>query len=244
MTGEQIRVSGIVLSAISIGEYDKRITLLTKELGKVQAFVRGAKRPNSRFSAVANPFAFGSFELYAGRNAYNLAGASIRNYFDSLKSDLDAIYYGSYFLELADYFGRENIEAMQQLNLIYLSLTALGDERFSKELVRFIYELKTLVINGEYPDFFSCAVCGKKEDLIGFSLQRRGCVCRNCFSQIAAEPLLTSSLYALQYVTSSPIEKLFTFRVSEEVEENLKRIMKGLMKRSLDRPLKSLAFLE
>ncbi len=244
MTGEQIRVSGIVLSAISIGEYDKRITLLTKELGKVQAFVRGAKRPNSRFSAVANPFAFGSFELYAGRNAYNLAGASIRNYFDSLKSDLDAIYYGSYFLELADYFGRENIEAMQQLNLIYLSLTALGDERFSKELVRFIYELKTLVINGEYPDFFSCAVCGKKEDLIGFSPQRRGCVCRNCFSQIAAEPLLTSSLYALQYVTSSPIEKLFTFRVSEEVEENLKRIMKGLMKRSLDRPLKSLAFLE
>lgn len=244
MTGEQIRVSGIVLSAISIGEYDKRITLLTKELGKVQAFVRGAKRPNSRFSAVANPFAFGSFELYAGRNAYNLAGASIRNYFDSLKSDLDAIYYGSYFLELADYSGRENIEAMQQLNLIYLSLTALGDERFSKELVRFIYELKTLVINGEYPDFFSCAVCGKKEDLIGFSPQRRGCVCRNCFSQIAAEPLLTSSLYALQYVTSSPIEKLFTFRVSEEVEENLKRIMKGLMKRSLDRPLKSLAFLE
>ena len=244
MTGEQIRVRGMVLSAISIGEYDKRITILTKELGKVQAFVRGAKRPNSRFSAVANPFAFGSFELYAGRNAYNLASASISNYFDSLKSDLDAIYYGSYFLELADYFGRENIEAMQQLNLIYLSLTALGDERFSKGLVRFIYELKTLVINGEYPDFFSCAFCGKKEDLAGFSLQRRGCVCRSCLSQTAAEPLLTSSLYAMQYVISSPIEKLFTFRVSDEVEENLQRIMKGLMKRSIDRSLKSLAFLE
>jgi DNA repair protein RecO (recombination protein O) len=244
MTGEQIRVCGIVLNAISIGEYDKRITILTKELGKVQAFVRGAKRPNSRFSAVANPFVFGSFELYAGRNAYNLAGVSISNYFDSLKNDLDAIYYGSYFLELADYFGRENIEAMQQLNLIYISLTALGDERFSKELVRFIYELKTLVINGEYPDLYSCVICGKKEELLGFSLQRRGCVCRNCLSQTAAEPLLTSSLYAMQYVISSPIDKLFRFKLSDEVEENLKRIMKGLMKRSVDRPLKSMAFLE
>lgn len=244
MTGEQIRVRGIVLSAIPIGEYDKRITLLTKELGKVQAFVRGAKRPNSRFSAVANPFAFGSFELYAGRTAYNLAGASINNYFDSLKTDLDAIYYGSYFLELADYFGRENIEAMQQLNLIYLCLTALGDQRFSKELVRFIYELKTLVINGEYPDLYRCMICGSKEELLAFSQQRRGCICKNCMQETAAEPLLPSALYAMQFVISSPIEKLFTFRLTEEVLENLKSIMKGMMKRSLDRPLKSLAFLE
>jgi DNA repair protein RecO (recombination protein O) len=244
MNGEQIKTTGMVISAISIGEYDKRITILTKELGKIQAFVRGAKRPNSRFSAVANPFAFGSFDLYAGRSAYNLAAASISNYFDCLKTDLEAIYYGSYFLELADYYSRENIEAKQLLNLIYLSLTALTDSRFPKELVRFIYELKTLVINGEYPDLFHCVLCGKEEELVGFSANRNGCICKNCLQQTAAEVLLTSSLYAMQYVISAPIAKLFTFKVTDQVLENLQRVMKQLMYRSVDRQLKSLAFLE
>ena len=244
MNGEQIKTTGMVISAISIGEYDKRITILTKELGKIQAFVRGAKRPNSRFSAVANPFAFGCFDLYAGRSAYNLASASISNYFDSLKTDLEAIYYGSYFLELADYYSRENLEAKQFLNLIYLSLTALTDSRFPKELVRFIYELKTLVINGEYPDLFHCVLCGKEKELVGFSANRNGCICKSCLSQTATEVLLPSALYAMQYVISAPIAKLFTFKVTDEVLENLQRVMKQLMHKSVDRQLKSLAFLE
>ena len=147
---EPLQVQGMVLSSMPIGENDKRIVLLTRELGRISAFARGARRPGSTLMAVSEPPVFGSFSLIQGKSSYSLVQASAREYFRELTQEETGLYYGYYFLEFADYYGREGIEATDMLNLLYLSIRALLHRQLDNRLVRRVYELRLMSINGEY----------------------------------------------------------------------------------------------
>ena len=161
--GQNIVVTGMVLKVMPIGDYDRRITLLTKERGKITAFAKGARRPNSALVAAATPFSFGEFEMFEGRSSYTVVRASIQNYFREVQEELEATYYGCYFLEFADYYCQENNDEREMLKLLYQSLRALTSAAYDKRLVRFIFELKAMAVNGEAPNVFSCQMWGKRK---------------------------------------------------------------------------------
>ena len=211
---EFVKLTGIVLKTVPIGEYDRRVVILTKERGKISAFARGARKQNSKLLAAANPFCFGTFKLYAGRTSYNLMEAEITNYFESLRDDYEGAFYGMYFLEVMDYYTRENNDEKDMLKLLYQSLRALMHEGLSNVLVRYIFEMKAMVLSGEFP-----------------GMPKEG----------AWEE---STRYAVNYITESKVEKLYTFTVTPQVLAQLKAIADDYRRRYIDRPFKSLEIVE
>lgn len=178
------------------------------------AFARGARKPGNRLAAATNPFAFGSFRLYEGRNSYTISEAEIRNYFPELMTDYVGACYGMYFAEVADFYCRENNDEKEMMKLVYQSLRALCAPALPNELVRSIFELKAIVVNGEYP---------------GVPEERK---------------LEESTRYALNYIAESSVEKLYTFTVSDKVLAELSQIASEYRKRFMDRSFKSLEILK
>jgi DNA repair protein RecO (recombination protein O) len=75
---------------------------------------------------------------------------------------------------------------------------------------RYIFEIKTVVINGEFPGI------------------------------PAGEKLLDSTVYAISFIAGSPVEKLYTFTVTPPVLRELGRLAGLYCKNALDGHFKSL----
>lgn len=241
----QITVTGMVLAAAPVGEYDRRIVILTKERGKIAAFARGARKPNSALVGVTSPFSFGEFTVYEGRTSYTLVSASISNYFQELRLDVEGAYYGFYFLEFAAYYAREANDETELLKLLYQTLKALVNPKIPNRLIRCIYELRGIAVNGEGPQVFECVCCRDTEREKVFSVGRGGLVCSRCREKCEdGRELLASTLYTLQYIISSPIEKLYTFVVKDEVLKELEEVVTDYLARYLGKRFKSLEILE
>ena len=122
---QAVTVTGMILSA-AVGDYDKRVVILTKERGKNFCICKGSKDvQTSSLVGVTTPFAFGEMTLYEGKSSYNLVQADISNYFSELRTDMEGAYYGFYFMEFADYYTKENNDEREMLKLLYQSLRAL-----------------------------------------------------------------------------------------------------------------------
>ncbi len=217
MSSQTYTVTGMVLSAAPVGDYDKLVVLLTRERGKIRAFARGARRPGSALMAAANAFAFGEFQIYEGRTSYTMSQASIQNYFGELMTDFEGACYGQYFLEFADYYTRENADGSDFLKLAYQSLRALLVPSLPRKLVRYIYELKAMTYSGE---------------------------CPQTFEQFSDWNLNPSTEYALQYVVAASVEKLYTFLLTEEVFAEFARVVTWIRKHYVEHRFKSLEILE
>ena len=149
------RINGIVLSSMPIGEYDKRVVILTREMGKISAFARGARRPGSGLLSASQPFSCGSFMIYEGKSSNSISSAHLSVSFDDIVSDLKNVWYGSYFLEVCDHFAREGLDEEERLQLLYYSLRALQSGRFEADFVRKVFDIRTMKVNGVYPDIFA-----------------------------------------------------------------------------------------
>ena len=207
-------VTGMVLSSVPAGEYDRRVEILTRERGRISGFAQGARRPGSPVMAAAQPFVFGTFMIAEGRSAYKIREARVDNFFAGLRKDVSGSLYGTYFMEVLQYVTRENNDETALLMLAYQTLRALESDAFDNRLVRAVFEIKTIMIEGEYPG------------------PRRG------------SQYLDATLYTLDFLFRTAPSRVYTFSVKPEVLEELGSYARWLCKKTWDHRFQSLEILE
>ena len=88
---EEIQVTGIILYATLVKEYDKRLVILTRERGKITVFANGARKAVSQLLAASQSFVVGTFTVFPGRDSYTLVKAEGREYFSGLPLDMEKL---------------------------------------------------------------------------------------------------------------------------------------------------------
>lgn len=208
---EKIKVTGMILSVRNVGEADRRLVLLTRERGKMTVFANRSRRQGSPLlGPTASPFVFGSFFISEGARSDALLEARIDNYFEKLRTDYTGVLYGLYFMEVLEYITRENNDETLLLLLGYQALRALESDRLDDRLVRSVFEIKSVILEGEYP--------GMRPDV----------------------PYSEAAAYAIRYVERSSIAKLFSFGVKETVLHEMERFSSWLMGRTFGHTFTSL----
>ncbi len=121
-------VQGMVLRRKKINARDCYLSILTREMGRIEVFAGGANVPRSPLNKGASPFVFGKFSL-SGRGNYRLQHVEV----------IDGFYYL-----------REDMERFLAASLVARSLMAMLPEG---EANRPLYELSvnTVAIFHKYP---------------------------------------------------------------------------------------------
>ena len=206
-------LTALVLSSTPVGEYDRRVVLLTRERGRIACFARGARRPGSPVMAASLPFCFGTYRIREGRSSNVLVEAKIQTFFEKIRSDMEATCYASYFAEVLRYITRENNDEAALLLLAFQSLRALESGRIPARLIRAVFEIRTLRIEGEFL---------MPQEADGFS---------------------PAAMQAVTHIAEAPLKTLYTFAVSDSVLGELEHIAEVSMERSLHHRFESLEIL-
>lgn len=176
------RTEGIVLRSRDLGEYDRLVTLFTRDLGKLTAVARGARRIRSRFGGALELFTWGEavgFER-EGRDLLRLDHFDVRRSFSRLREDLERLGQGARMIEAV---GRLTAERDPHPACFALLLRALrASEAGPPARVQLAFTLRLLDLTGHRPRLDRCVGCGRPigTSTLAFDPSQGGLLCARC----------------------------------------------------------------
>ena len=94
-------VKGVVLREVDIGDYDKMLTVLTAEQGRISIFANGVKRLKSPHFVATQLYTYSEFTLYGSRDKYYIRECSKIESFFGLRDTLESLSLAAYIAEIA-----------------------------------------------------------------------------------------------------------------------------------------------
>ena len=232
-----IKINGIVIAENNMGDYDKMLTVLTPNFGKISCVAKGARRPQSALLAGTQLFCFGEYMMYKGTNTYHINSCETIEIFYNIRTDLDKLKYAIHINKIIQDITEENENCYRILQLYLNTLYTISETDKNLDLVISVFKMRLLSILGYTPRIMKCTKCKEKDNLTKFSIKDNGFKCCGRQDKSAID-MSESTKNAIKYVITAPPKKLFSFNLKDEGLEEFKLISKIYFNEKLEKEYK------
>ncbi len=232
-----INSEGIVFKQVRIAGGRKMIHLFTKKYGKISAGSSISEKSRTKSSLVMQPFTYNNYEIYKGREYYNINSGEVKKTYFKIAEDVDKYMQASFVLELTEKMIPEELPQPRLFQLLVDFFGAMETREKRHETLVLAYETKALELLGCFPELQQCACCGTRENLAFFSVKDGGMICGNCGNK-ANDTLIYQPKFdivnILKYFLKTPIQGFEKIALDETVARDLQDILRNYMSYYLD----------
>ena len=139
-----IKTKGIVLLESNMGDYDKMVSILTPDLGKIGCAAKGSRKPKSPLLAGTQFLSFSDLVIFSGANLYNINSCDTIEVFYNIRTDLDKLNYAAFICRLVYDITDENQYTYKILQLLLNTLYIISETDKDKDFILSIFELKLM----------------------------------------------------------------------------------------------------
>lgn len=239
-----LTVQALVLRVTPYNDSDALLTLLSRDLGKLTAKVRGLRRKNSPLTAACQLLAYSEFTLFEYRGMYTVNEAQSIELFHNLHKDILKLSLGTYFVQVAEVISQEDMPSPELLSLVLNCLYALAKLNIPYAQIKAVFELRSVCLAGYMPDLHGCSRCGNPlPDRFNISEGMLTChSCRDPESSGIRLPVSIGTLEALRYICVCDARKIFAFQAGEDSLTGLSQLSESYLLTQLERGFSTLDF--
>ncbi len=236
---KQIKVNGIVIAENNMGDFDKMLTILTPNLGKIGCSAKGSRRPKSLLLSGTQFLCFGEYMLFKGSDTYTINSCETIEMFYNIRTDLDKLTYASYITKIINDVTTENQNSFNTLKLFLNTLYMISETDKDLDFITSVFKMRILKILGFAPNLTECVNCKSKENLNFFSIKDNGSKCSSCAKQDTSSLTLSDpTRNSILYIMKSDPKKIFSFELSEKCKKELELISSVFLNEKLEKEYK------
>lgn len=239
-----LTIKGLILRVTHYNDTDALLTVLTHTHGKITVKARGLRRKRSPLAASCQLLAYTEFVLFQYRDTYTINECRTIELFQNLRNDLCKLSLGTYFAHVAEVLCQEDIPNPELLSLVLNCLFALTSLDLSEDLVKAVFEMRSICLAGYMPDLSGCICCGNplpdRFDVGDGALECS--TCRRPESNGIRVPLTPGVLESLRYISACDAKQLFRFQVGEATAAELSSVTELYLLTRLERGFSTLDF--
>ena len=234
-----LKVYGIIIAENNMGDYDKMLTMLTPNLGKIGCTAKGARRPKSLLMAGTQFLCFGEYLLYKSGDIYSINSCETIEMFYNLRTDLDKLTYASHITKIINDVTTENQNTYNTLKLFLNTLFAISETDKDLDFITSVFKMRLMKIIGFCPNVNECVICKEKEELTHFSFKDNGFKCKACSKQDkGALSISEATKNAIIYSIKADPKKIFSFSLSESAQKEFNIVSKIYLNEKLEKEYK------